>query len=135
MMRLHAGQIDWRPETIASMRARFHRAIEDSYDDEAVKLCLQTQPGRQRKHVFDFEDGIRLVISVSEGRCTVSASFGYGTPGTIPQFERVTARLDSICDVPHPPLKIIGLIAGRSVAVYETEIRLEPEPARAGQVV
>lgn len=39
-------------------RERFAAAIKDTYDGSE-----ELRPGQQRKHIFDFEDGLRLMVS------------------------------------------------------------------------
>jgi len=52
------------PETIEQMKARFPAAIAEPVDiDEVIEGTAPT-PGKDRKHVFDFEDGMRVIISI-----------------------------------------------------------------------
>jgi hypothetical protein len=79
------------PETLESLQARFQAALEPVYcqDDfnpnkhDPAKMPLRS--GQQRKHVFDCEDGMRLIISrdrYEDGGVDVhvSASFHSDTP-------------------------------------------------------
>jgi hypothetical protein len=55
--------LPFEAEPLESLRERYPRAIADLVDVESVNLGLQYDPGSERKHVFDTEDGIRLIIS------------------------------------------------------------------------
>lgn len=52
-----------QPENLASMRDRYGAAREPLYDQVAVSEGRQAIPGELRPHVFDFDDGIRLMVS------------------------------------------------------------------------
>lgn len=58
--------LPFAPEPIEQMQARFADALTPVYDVRV--LMRQTNPsdsiGKKRKHVFDFEDGIRLIVSM-----------------------------------------------------------------------
>lgn len=81
--------IEFEPEAEFTMKARYEDAIKDVYDHsemfdgENIKEGFE-YPSSKRKHIFDFFDGCRLVISrerVAVGNILhVSASFrkGYG---------------------------------------------------------
>jgi len=51
------------PESLDAHRARYAKAVESTYDVEAVADGTQPRPGQNRAHVFDREDGLRLIIS------------------------------------------------------------------------
>lgn len=59
----HTPFIPFVPESLEAMKARFPEAIEHPYDVDEIALRVELRPGMDRKHVFDFEDGIRLIIS------------------------------------------------------------------------
>jgi hypothetical protein len=74
--------IECRPETIEAMRARFPRAMEFLYDAKGVHNGA-IRPGEVAAQVFDFEDGLRLIVSRLKIPCGcvclhVSASFPPG---------------------------------------------------------
>jgi hypothetical protein len=55
--------LPYEPEPVASMQARFTLAIDPIIAVERVWAGLDPRPGEQRRHVFDFEDGLRLIVS------------------------------------------------------------------------
>lgn len=46
-----------KPETMQQMKARFGRAIAET-------ISVENAPSENRDHVFDFEDGMRMVVTV-----------------------------------------------------------------------
>jgi hypothetical protein len=51
------------PEPEAQLKARYAAALDPVYDPHEVIDGKVKRPGQQRKHVFDTEDGYRLIIS------------------------------------------------------------------------
>ena len=51
-------------QTLEQMRARFHLAVDEPVVTSEVEEGLRPAPSRDRRHVFDFKDGMRLVVSV-----------------------------------------------------------------------
>ena len=51
------------PEPLETMQARYPLAIAEAFDPEALMLGTAPRPGEMRAHVFDFDDGLRLIIS------------------------------------------------------------------------
>jgi len=54
------------PETMAKMKVRFSAAIAETIDVDAVNAGKVEAPSKQRKHVFDFQDGMRLIFSIDK---------------------------------------------------------------------
>jgi hypothetical protein len=52
------------PEPLEKMIARFPLAIAEPVDAIAVRDGKRIAPSSDRKHVFDFEDGMRLAVSI-----------------------------------------------------------------------
>ena len=68
--------IPYRPEPLQALRKRYPKAVARVFDSLAVKANPTLRPGKSRTHVFDFQDGIRLIVSVDTGvGLHVSASF------------------------------------------------------------
>lgn len=68
------------PESIESMRARFHKALEKVY---IPSEDMEDRPGLHRENLFDFENGLRLLISkenLQGNKIHVSASWEGGSP-------------------------------------------------------
>lgn len=55
-------------ETLVEMQRRFPAALEKVYCAEDVQRGGD-RPGSQRKHIFDFEDGVRLCASRGYSEC------------------------------------------------------------------
>lgn len=55
--------IPFQPEPVEKLKARYSEALKDTYIQLDVSRGLQSRPGEHRKHVFDFYDGIRLIVS------------------------------------------------------------------------
>jgi hypothetical protein len=51
------------PESIEAARERFPSALAEVVDIESVMLGNEVIPGKLRKHIFDFADGLRLIVS------------------------------------------------------------------------
>lgn len=51
------------PEPLERLQARFAKALEPVYDVCLIAQGWQTRPGAYRRHLFDFEDGLRLLVS------------------------------------------------------------------------
>jgi hypothetical protein len=49
-------------ESLAVLRARYAAALEHVYDVEAIRRGA-VRPGEVAANVFDFEDGLRLIVS------------------------------------------------------------------------
>lgn len=68
----------FQPEPIDALKARFPAALITVYEVEACESGRQQPPGLQRPHVFDFSDGVRMIVSREKHHQTVliHASFG-----------------------------------------------------------
>jgi len=53
-----------QPEALDVMRARLPLALSVVYKAEEIEAGRGTRPGELRQHVFDFEDGIRCIVSL-----------------------------------------------------------------------
>jgi hypothetical protein len=52
-----------KPEAIEKMKARFPAALAEKVDINVVLANPALAPSKNRKHVFDFADGMRLIAS------------------------------------------------------------------------
>lgn len=52
-----------RPESLEALKARYGRALEHIYDQAAIEHGGAIRPGEVAANVFDFEDGLRLIVS------------------------------------------------------------------------
>ncbi len=59
-----------RPEHIDSLQARFAQALTPVYDArkllEEMRRDPSSRPGMKQKHVFDFEIGVRVIVSMEQ---------------------------------------------------------------------
>lgn len=55
--------LPFQPEPVDQLTARFNKAL-----DRVVDVCQmgKKRPGMDRTHVFDFEDGLRMIISIDD---------------------------------------------------------------------
>ena len=68
--------LPYRPESLEAMQQRFPQALAEVTDVEYCRFGGET-PGQKRKHIFDFEDGLRLIVSkdrLEDGRIVVHFS-------------------------------------------------------------
>lgn len=55
--------LNFEPEPDIVLRARYPEAIKDKINARDIMVGIVPTPGKFRKHVFDFTDGLRLIIS------------------------------------------------------------------------
>lgn len=55
--------LDFIPQSTEELKKRFPEALKAAYDAKKVAAQKLERPGEKREHVFDFEDGVRIVIS------------------------------------------------------------------------
>ena len=55
--------IPFEPETEEALANRYPEAIAEAINVEDIKAGKRETPGKERRHVFDFYDGLRLIIS------------------------------------------------------------------------
>lgn len=58
--------LSFQPELDEMLKLRFIAALEPVYDSQKVAAGECQRPGELRKHVFDFADGMRLIVSREE---------------------------------------------------------------------
>lgn len=100
----------FQPEPIDKLKSRYARAIakawpDPTYIEDAESYFENTRPGIMREHVFDFEDGTRLVISKFALRCdgnvitiTGSKAVRPGEP-TVGDWKDLAARYEDLSGV------------------------------------
>lgn len=110
------------PEPIEVLRARFGDALRRSYGPQEIERDPEADgPGLHREHVFDFTDGLRLIVSYDhldqsqpEPILHVSASARTGSParrevGTIEALlEYVQKAMSSLAQMA-VPLAFLGI--------------------------
>lgn len=58
--------LPFEPEPTIVLKARYSEALKDVYDPKEIAANPELAPSKKRKHVFDFEDGLRLIVSVDK---------------------------------------------------------------------
>lgn len=63
----------YQPESLERLKSRFAAALSPDYCTDG----FQAPPGLLRQHVFDFDNGIRMIVShdIENGRRTLHFSF------------------------------------------------------------
>ena len=116
--------LDYDPQPLGKMKARFLQAVEFPVDSEAVLSGRRLPPSSERKHVFDFEDGMRIIVSIDKMdnryfmHCSASGTKEYadtiksdGLPGMI---EDILLRLAAMSGGP-PGNNIQSMMTERGV--------------------
>ncbi len=99
------SRLPWDPESPAALKRRYSEAVVTEVDAQSAKT---SPPALQRRHVFDFENGMRLIIT--RGRCLqhCSRTHVYVTAG-IEDGELFGASRHGYLEPP----EFIGLAIGR----------------------
>jgi len=83
--------LQWEPESREAMKARFMAALSPDINFKAVARGEQNPPGMDRKHVFDLEEGVRMIVSIDcEDETTtrlLHLSFGMPPWSLVPSIE------------------------------------------------
>ena len=56
-------KVPFKPQWMKEHHDRYDEAIETIYDIESIEIGLADPPSGKPKHVFDFPDGLRLIVS------------------------------------------------------------------------
>ena len=72
--------LPWQPESRDSIKARFAEALALDYDLQACRAEEQEPPGVNRKHVFDFEEGVRMIVSIDRSATERLLHLSFGLP-------------------------------------------------------
>lgn len=56
--------LNWEPEPAEKMAKRFETALKRVYDVDLIAQEESDRPGEHRENVFDFKDGIRIIVSL-----------------------------------------------------------------------
>jgi len=98
--------LSFQPEPEVVLKARYKDALVEVWDLEEMKVDPDKRPGNLRKHVFDFYDGLRLIISRDRDGKDIythySASMSSTSePPDIRQFVGfIMAHINSLRDTP-----------------------------------
>jgi len=58
--------LPFEPQEMKTMMARYHEAVKETNDVELIAAGKAPVPSKDRKHVFDFPDGLRVIVSVDK---------------------------------------------------------------------
>lgn len=91
-----------KPESIEQLRARFPQALEGIYHSDAVAQGGD-RPGNHRRHIFDFPQGMRLIISrdrLGTARACLHVSASFSDALAIEKFgpKSGTVKADIVAD-------------------------------------
>jgi hypothetical protein len=68
--------LEFLPENAESLRARFSAALETVWDASQMFGNPEAdRPGKHRRHIFDFPDGIRAIVSLDRSEETGDDAF------------------------------------------------------------
>jgi hypothetical protein len=87
------------PETLLDMQRRYPQAIADPFEVDHLRLGTQSPVGSSRRNVFDFQDGLRLVISheIEPCSCEILAIGCYIEPDS--EWIKAMTRVDNPVDL------------------------------------
>lgn len=89
--------LPFEPELREKLEARFSLAFTPKFD---VARCVDRTgpfPGTQRRHVFDFENGVRMIVSVDTDGETDMLHFSFGmSSGCLLSGEQFGDFLDEV---------------------------------------
>ena len=58
--------LDFEPEPVAALKARYPKAVRKVFNPRYIQAHPEDAPTKDRTHVFDFPDGLRLGVSVDQ---------------------------------------------------------------------
>lgn len=61
--------MEFTPRPFEELKAKYPKAIERVYDVEMVEIGIINRPGESEEHYFDWEDGVRMIISKEDAVC------------------------------------------------------------------
>lgn len=113
--------IAYDPQPLDQLRARYFEALKPLVDVAAVMADENLSPGKRDLHVFDFEDGLRLIVSRDTNTGNVwlhfSASMRAGSP-----IERKLIRKARVSGGDAAALSLQKIAGGRFVAISDEKL-------------
>jgi hypothetical protein len=91
--------LPFEPQPDAELQARFELALEPHQD---IHFPPDPATGLQRKHVFDFEDGVRAIVSIDyDGGTEPAEKYLHVSIGACSEaaWERVPERIEPVLGV------------------------------------
>lgn len=128
--------IPFQPKTLLEHQQRYAAALEEPLDEESMRLGVAPLPGELCANVFDFADGLRIVVSrirpVEGGlRLFMSATVWPGTPmfraieaGRLlsPAFRRIALERHRLVSCSEDELTLIGFCETNNVPCWYREL-------------
>jgi hypothetical protein len=91
--------LPFEPELVETMRLRYKDAIKDVVDIHKIAQKLIEPPSKNRRYVFDFYDGLRLIISKDSDRAKVFLHFSASmNPGSHGEFHCPKEFIDFVVE-------------------------------------
>ena len=91
--------IPFEPELVETMRLRYKDAVRDVVDIQKIAQKQIEPPSLNRKHVFDFYDGLRLIISRDGDGARVFLHFSASVnPGSREEFHCPKEFIDFVVE-------------------------------------
>ena len=92
--------VEFEAESLEVAQERFSASVKDLYDGTE-----ELRPGEQRKHIFDFEDGLRLIVSKDQypdpaGSVGIHVSASVVDDETCGLYARIRAAIEQNPQVP-----------------------------------
>ena len=117
--------LPYEPETLSDMKLRFHAAVDSVVYIDKVRSGEQVSPSKLRKHVFDFPDGMRMIVSredLGDGKvfyhASASGTEAYGESirdeGISGVVEDLMLRLAALRDT-HPIKQVSSFVSQKGM--------------------
>jgi hypothetical protein len=122
--------LPFQPETTEQLKARFEKAMETVYDADAIMNESTDRPVLHREHVFDFEDGIRLIISKDKtmGRVYLHVSASCQSQKVMTETDMLNEILTKM-EAIGPELEGKGIVQTTEGGIVHFVIPVDSEPA------
>ena len=91
-MNTTTGPLPIQPESIEQLQSRYRRAVDEVIKTVDVMQGSRERPAADRRHVFDCEDGMRLIVSreqMPDGAVGVHMSASVSSNGAL--YDRLAA--------------------------------------------
>lgn len=124
----HKMGLPFQPEPIEKLAVRYQKAMEKVYDADKITQGQIDRPGLHRENVFDFEDGIRLIISKdrTSGRLYIHIS-GSSTKGPMSGAQMLKEMLEKFMELRKEPLEGVAEASASGGGIIHVIIRINED--------